>query len=44
MLADDKASIASLRQRYGGKMMGTPDGDAFDIITDQVNPGTLAFR
>ncbi len=44
VLADDRAGIARLRDRYRGKMTGTPDGDAFDIITDQVNPGTIAFR
>ena len=44
VMADDKPGIARLRDRYRGKMTGTPDGDAFDIITDQTNPGAISFR
>ncbi len=44
VLANDKVGLTRLRDRYHTKMSTTPDGDAFDIITDQTNPGTISFR
>src|SRR5690606_39347683 len=37
-LADDKAGLRRLRERYNGKMAGSPDQAAFDLITEQNNP------
>lgn len=43
-LADDKAGLRRLRERYNGKMAGSPDQAAFDLITEQNNPNEADFR
>ncbi len=44
VLAGDKAGTARLRGRYFDKMKVTKDSDAFDVVTNQTDPSTIAFR
>ena len=44
ILARDEDGTAFLRERYYDKLAETPDADAFEVLTHQVDPSTLEFR
>jgi hypothetical protein len=43
-LSNDKNGIRQLRRKYAGKMEGTPDQAAFNLITEQNDPSETEFR
>ncbi len=43
-LAEDQEGLDRLRVRYGQKMAASSDGDAFAIVTDDIDKQGLAFR
>ena len=44
VLADDKVAVKTVRTRYQKLMASTPDSDAFEIVTREVDPSTIEFR
>ena len=44
MLADEKGAVKTVRTRYQKLMASTPDSDAFEIVTREVDPSTIEFR
>ena len=44
VLAGDDATIAKLRTTYAKRMAGSPDADAFDLVTSGVDPGDVRLR
>src|SRR5207244_12586722 len=43
-LANDEASLARLRTRFGAKMKSTPDGNLFAVLSADIDQHGLAFR
>ncbi|MDE1987573.1 MAG: hypothetical protein KGJ28_13610 [Alphaproteobacteria bacterium] len=43
-LANDEASLERIRDHFGAKMKGTPDGNAFAVVTTRIDMHGLAFR
>jgi len=43
-LSGDQAGIDQMRKKYRRKLVGTPDLDAFDLITDNTDGSETAFR
>tara|TARA_R110000787_G_scaffold26952_2_gene75076 strand:+ start:10769 stop:14437 length:3669 start_codon:yes stop_codon:yes gene_type:complete len=43
-LSDDRPGIQRMRAKYLGRMEGTPDQAAFDLITEQNDPTETDFR
>lgn len=43
-LAGDEAALNRLRSHFGAKMAGTPDANAFSVVTQEVDLHGLAFR
>ncbi len=43
-LANDEGSLDRLRQRFAGKMMGTPDAKPFEVLSQSIEMHGLAFR
>ncbi len=43
-LSNDQAGIASMRSKYRKKLVGTPDIDAFDLITEDPDGSETEFR
>ena len=44
VLADEKGAVKTVRTRYQKLMASTPDSDAFEIVTREVDPSTIEFR
>ena len=44
VLANDKNAVKTVRTRYQRLMKSTPDSDAFEIVTREVDPSTIEFR
>jgi len=43
-LANDEASLARIRARFGVKMKTTPDGNLFAVLSSDIDQHGLAFR
>jgi hypothetical protein len=43
-LANDEAGIDRLRDRFAGKMAGTPDANAFAVLSQSIDLHGIAFR
>ena len=43
-LANDEASLARIRARFGAKMKSTPDGNLFAVLSADIDQHGLAFR
>ena len=43
-LANDKASLTRIRERFTSKMKGTPDANAFTVLSQSIDMHGLAFR
>jgi hypothetical protein len=43
-LANDEASLARIRTRFGAKMKGTQDGNLFAVLSSDIDQHGLAFR
>jgi type II secretory pathway component PulJ len=43
-LANDEVSLDRLRTHFAAKMTGTPDADAFAVVTQRIDMHGLAFR
>ena len=43
-LADDRAAVQRVRKSYQALLQSTPDADAFEIVTRDVDPSTVEFR
>jgi hypothetical protein len=43
-LAGDAAKLAALRDAFGPRLAGTPEGDAFAVVSGRVDPASLQFR
>ncbi|MBN9570733.1 MAG: hypothetical protein J0H30_06685, partial [Alphaproteobacteria bacterium] len=43
-LAGDETALNRLRSHYGARMAGTPDANAFSVVTQEVDLHGLAFR
>lgn len=44
VLADEKGAVKKVRTRYQKMMASTPDSDAFEVVTRDVDPSTIEFR
>ncbi|MCH8187594.1 MAG: hypothetical protein IIB66_02645, partial [Proteobacteria bacterium] len=43
-LSDQRDRIATVRERYKALMEGTPEADAFEVLTDEVDRSSTSFR
>lgn len=43
-LSDEGISLARMREKYAAKMVGTPDGHAFDVVSAPIGAGSAEFQ